>query len=359
MSKVVFKDDLDSKQGKKIDLSLDVSGKHTRPDVKTSQEKSSRRGKDKSRSAEDNDSSLRRDSRKENGKKDSLPDVHDSRRAKKTELTELSDNDNNTTETGLPPTATKPTRRDVAETYRQSQKLSYDTVEYYEKMNKVLALEAEKAMDENRDLNLRISELETKLVLVASMFKEKELQKEREMKKQGSNWEESRLKQEEANRVRMEQEQKSLLNQFEKARDEMQGVLARNRELVDDNEDLRSQLYRLKEEQKAKEETEKTKREEDERRKRDQEANKEDKSVMVEIECQDANVGDPLETTDREMKTDELILVDVHVNTDTKQFQNSNTDTWDLIETDVKEAMTDPEKPPVNLQHAFVFPMFR
>ena len=79
----------------------------------------------------------------------------------------------------------------------------------------------------------------------------------------------------------MEQEQKSLLNQFEKARDEMQGVLARNRELVDDNEDLRSQLYRLKEEQKAKEETEKTKREEDERRKRDQEANKEDKSVMV------------------------------------------------------------------------------
>ena len=59
------------------------------------------------------------------------------------------------------------------------------------------------------------------------------------------------------------------------------------------------------------------------------------------------------------MKTDDLILVDVHVNTDTKQFQNSNTDTWDLIETDVKEAMTDPEKPPVNLQHAFVFPMFR
>ena len=182
MSKVVFKDDLDSKQGKKIDLSLDVSGKHTRPDVKTPQEKSTRRGKDKSRSAEDNDSSLRRDSRKENGKKDSLPDVHDNRRAKKTELTELSDNDNNTTETGLPPTATKPTRRDVAETYRQSQKLSYDTVEYYEKMNKVLASEAEKAMDENRDLNLRISELETKLVLVASMFKEKELQKEREMK---------------------------------------------------------------------------------------------------------------------------------------------------------------------------------
>ena len=68
-------------------------------------------------------------------------------------------------------------RRDIAETYRESQKLSYDTVEYYEKMNKMLAGEAEKAMNENRDLNLRISELETKLVLVAGLIKEKEMKK--------------------------------------------------------------------------------------------------------------------------------------------------------------------------------------
>ena len=44
-------------------------------------------------------------------------------------------------------------------------------------MNKMLAGEAEKAMNENRDLNLRISELETKLVLVAGLIKEKELKK--------------------------------------------------------------------------------------------------------------------------------------------------------------------------------------
>ena len=100
-----------------------------------------------------------------------LPDL--TKTAKKPQIEVVSSDDASETSS----IASGKTRRNVAETYRQSQRLSYDTVEYYEKMNKVLAGEAEKAMNENRDLNLRISELETKLVLVAGLIKEKELRK--------------------------------------------------------------------------------------------------------------------------------------------------------------------------------------
>ena len=79
------------------------------------------------------------------------------------------------------PESASRSRRDIAETYREGQKLSYDTVGYYEKMNEMLAGEAKKAQDENRDLTLRISELETKLVLVAGLIKEKELKKDKEL----------------------------------------------------------------------------------------------------------------------------------------------------------------------------------
>ena len=53
-----------------------------------------------------------------------------------------------------------------------------------------------------------------------------------------------RLKREEANRKKVEDERAALVNQFEKARDEMKGVLARNRELVSCFSNCRYGIFR-------------------------------------------------------------------------------------------------------------------
>jgi len=251
------------------------------------------------------------------------------------------------------------TRRNVAETYRQSQRLSYDTVEYYENMNKALAMEAERAMNENKDLNLKIAELETKLVLVAGLIKEKQFQTQNKNQMLGGKEMGDKLRRLEESQRRLKDERLALLNQFESARDEMKGVLARNRELVDENEDLRSKLYHVNKRQEAKDEADKARLEEDERLRREHEENKMNQSTMVEVECVDANVGEPIETVDAEMVTEDAQLVDAHMNTTTVHTHNQATDTWALIECEEKEIMTEIVKPPENLQHAFIFPMFR
>ena len=70
-------------------------------------------------------------------------------------------------------------------------------------------------------------------------------------------------------------------------------------------------------------------------------------------------MGEPLETEDAEVATDLVQLTDAQVNTTIVHTRNTATDTWELIGYEEKEVMTQKEKPPVNLQHSFIFPMLR
>merc|ERR1712150_91423 len=135
-------------------------------------------------------------------------------------------------------------------------------------------------------------------------------------------------KEEELKRKQLEEEKKALEDDFERARSEMQGLLARNRELVDENEGIRTKLYYL-------------------------EQNTQKPTTV------DACVGENVETEDAWIGTDVVFTRDSEVNTDKIQGIDRVTDTLGLLEIVDNETMTDPERIPINLQPAFIFPMFR
>ena len=62
-------------------------------------------------------------------------------------------------------------------------------------------------------------------------------------KQQSETVDSKRFIEEEKRRKLAEESRQAIEHDFERARTEMQGVLARNRELVDENEELRTKIY--------------------------------------------------------------------------------------------------------------------